>query len=140
MARPQEYAATLLALAVLAGAGCGYDGPMLTVQELKAALDDPERAIVVIDVRPASQYAKGHVPGSRNRPLTEIERWSGGLSAVRDEVAVICNCGRSALAAAKQLKQQGTAVILVKGGYQEWIAAGYPREQGDEDPLAEPTP
>jgi rhodanese-related sulfurtransferase len=41
-------------------------------------------------------------------------------------VAVICTCGRKALAAAKQLEAQGIEVIFVEGGYKKWEAAGYP--------------
>ena len=120
-------AALLVALPLLATtAGCGYDGPMLTVHELKAGLDDTSRTIHVLDVRPPSQYAKGHVPGAINLPLEKLGEKTEDITALEGEIAVICNCGKGALAAAKQLQGRGIPAALVKGGYKEWTAARYP--------------
>jgi rhodanese-related sulfurtransferase len=113
------------ALFSLVAAACGYDGPMLSVQELKSGLDDPSRKINVVDVRPPSQYAKGHVPGAINLPLEQLDEKAGTITALDGEVAVICNCGKGALAAAKKLRDSGISVTLVEGGYKKWTAAGY---------------
>lgn len=123
--------AAALALLV-AVVGCGYDGPMITVQELKSGLDDPAREITVIDVRSAAEFAKGHVPGAINYPLQSLQKESDTIAALDGEAAVICNCGKGALAAAKQLRTSGVTVILVEGGYREWKAAGYPLAIGGE--------
>ena len=122
--------ATLLLVAVLSAiitsAGCGYDGPMLTIHELKAGLDDPSRKIHIVDVRPKSEFSKGHLDGAINIPLPELEHETGTFAALDGEIAVICNCGKGALAAARQLQERGIPAALVKGGYKEWTAAGYP--------------
>jgi len=119
---------SLLAVITVAG-GCGYDGPMMTVEELAAAIEDPEKEIAVFDVRPRSQYGKGHVRGARNLPLAELKNKTAELKAIDGEIAVICNCGRNALAAAKQLADSGVSVILVEGGYKKWSAAGFPLDK-----------
>jgi rhodanese-related sulfurtransferase len=132
-ARLATAVSTILTVAVAAVAsapGCGYDGPMLTVEELKARLDDPSRAITVIDVRPASDFSKGHVNGAINIPLTQLQRKTDAINALDGEIAVICNCGKGALAAAKQLQSNGIPAALVEGGYKKWKAAGYPLTRG----------
>jgi rhodanese-related sulfurtransferase len=115
------------AFAMLASvSGCGYDGPIMSVEELAAALDDPHRRPTVIDVRPRSQFAKGHIRGARNYPLAGLKGKVADISSIKGDVAVICNCGKNALAAAKQLRESGITVTLVEGGYKKWSAAGYP--------------
>ena len=131
MRQPRRHVAAALAALVLSAGGCGYDGPMMTVQELEAALGDSSRAITVLDVRHPSQFKQGHIAGARNCPLAELKHRAKDISAITGEVAVICNCGRNALAAAKQLKQAGISVIFVEGGYKKWTAAGYPLAKGD---------
>jgi rhodanese-related sulfurtransferase len=122
---------TSLVALVLCAIGCGYDGPKLTVDELKAALDDPARAVHVIDVRPAALYRKGHVPGALSIPRERLDRDRVLELTRKGEVAVYCTCGRNALPTVKQLQAQGVAVILVAGGYKKWEAAGYPTETGN---------
>ena len=126
--RIPHLAPVLIALVAIA-VGCGYDGPMMSVEELAAGLEDPQREIVVVDVRPESQFQKGHVPSARNLPLASLQNSTQELAAIKGEIAVICNCGRNALAAAKQLRESGITVIFVEGGYQKWSAAGYPLEK-----------
>jgi ArsR family transcriptional regulator len=57
--------------------------------ELRARLDD--RALVILDVMPKETYADGHVPGSINLPLAEIEEKARQLiSSLSQEIAVYC--------------------------------------------------
>ncbi|MFO8072733.1 MAG: rhodanese-like domain-containing protein [Polyangia bacterium] len=123
---------TLWTLAIaLLFAGCGYDGPQMTVEQLEAALNDPSREITVIDVRSMELFRKGHVPGSINVPRGRIKVAEPELRDLEGEVAVICTCGRNSLAVCKQLAEDGLKnVILVTGGIQKWREAGYPLETG----------
>ncbi|MCP4675102.1 MAG: rhodanese-like domain-containing protein [Deltaproteobacteria bacterium] len=115
-------------LLIMAG-GCGYDGPSLAVKELKAALESPDKNLTVIDVRPKSQFDKGHVPGAKNLPLEEIEKKIEAIASMNGEVAIICTCGKRSLAAVKQLADKGITTTLVKGGMKKWKAEGYPKEK-----------
>jgi len=120
----------VLAIAGLV-AGCGYDGPQMSVGQLKEALDDPSREIAVIDVRSMELFRKGHVPGSLNVPRGRIKAAEPELRDREGEVAVICSCGRNSLAVCKQLAEDGLKnMILVTGGIQAWREAGYPLETG----------
>jgi rhodanese-related sulfurtransferase len=120
----------LMAALLISPAGCGYNGPKITVQELNRALDDSSRNITVIDVRPAIQFKKGHIAEAVNYPLEELEKYKEAIRAVKGDVAVICTCGKKALAAAKRLAKDGVSVILVEGGYKKWEGAGYPLDKG----------
>ena len=110
--------------------GCGYGGARLTVQELKDVVDSADREIVVIDVRPRSQFEKGHVPGAINFPLEEIEKKKESIVSMKGEVAIICTCGKRSLAAVKQLADSGITTTFVEGGMKKWEAAGYGKIKG----------
>jgi len=57
------------------------------VDELKARIDDP--GVLVVDVRSAADYARGHVPGAISLPAAELERKLGSLPR---DVEVIAYC------------------------------------------------
>lgn len=98
--------------------------PLATIEErpAKQAAELIESgAAQVLDVRRATEFADGHLPGATNIAHTR-------LAARLDEVPegeLLINCrsgGRSARAAA-YLKRRGHEVINLKGGYLGWEKA-----------------
>lgn len=78
-----------------------------------------------IDVRSASEYATGHLPGAINIPLEQIELRVGDL-AEDAPIVLICQRGARAQMAASQLAPCGREIVVLEGGTQAWIQAGYP--------------
>jgi hydroxyacylglutathione hydrolase len=95
----------------------------LSVGELKERLgSDPPQ---VYDVRRASEYQAGHVPGARNLPLNRLELEIASLDSSRP-TAVICAGGYRSSAAASLLARHGFLDLAnVRGGTSGWLAAGY---------------
>ena len=57
--------------------------------EIMARLED--RALVILNVMPKETYADGHIPGSINLPVAEIEAKARALIAnLAQEIAVYC--------------------------------------------------
>ena len=87
--------------------------------------------VVVLDVRNPSEYAAGHIAGSRNIPLAELGRRMDELPADRP-VLVHCQGGaRSAIAAGLLAARWRNRVIDLQGGFGQWQAAGNPVERGE---------
>jgi rhodanese-related sulfurtransferase/DNA-binding transcriptional ArsR family regulator len=87
--------------------------------------------VTVLDVRPAEEFAAGHLPGAVNIP---IERLEGELARLpkKREVVAYCRgpyCLMSFEAVAK-LRQRGWKARRLEGGFPEWRAAGRPVESG----------
>jgi rhodanese-related sulfurtransferase len=87
--------------------------------------------VTVLDVRPAEEFAAGHLPGAVNIP---IERLEGELARLpkRREVVAYCRgpyCLMSFEAVLK-LRQRGWKARRLEGGFPEWRAAGRPVESG----------
>jgi rhodanese-related sulfurtransferase len=78
-----------------------------------------------IDVRSASEYATGHLPGAINIPLEQIELRVGDL-AENEPLVLICQRGARAQMAATRLGPYGRNIAVLEGGTQAWVEAGYP--------------
>jgi len=83
---------------------------------------------LVIDLREAAAYAKGHILGARNVPLGELPRRAGELEKFKAKPLIVhCETGNRSAGAAAALRQQGfTRVHTLAGGYAAWQQAGLP--------------
>ncbi len=87
--------------------------------ELKAMID-AEESFILLDVREAHEYEKGHISGARLLPVGEIgKRWEELDPA--SEIVVYCRSGgRSATAAVKLVKLGFQRVKNMTGGILSW--------------------
>ena len=110
----------------------------LDVDRLADQLAGPE-APLVIDVRQASEFESGHVPGS-------IHIGAGELGTVLDElprdrpIATVCASGYRSSVAASLLRAAGFERVsaVSTGGLPTWKARGYPVEYGAAEGSAWP--
>jgi rhodanese-related sulfurtransferase len=116
----------------LAQAYLGGNGGLepLTRAELKRRLDAGD--VVVIDVRPVSEYRAGHVAGARSVPLEELERQIQALPADVDVVAY-CRGPYCVYAddAVRALRAKGMDARRLEDGFPEWRRAGLPVAVGE---------
>lgn len=70
---------------------------------------------VVIDVREPSEFAGGHVPGSRNVPLGQLAQRLNDIPR-SGPVYLVCRSGARSAAAARQLAGHGCEAFNVTGG------------------------
>ena len=85
--------------------------------------------VTVLDVRPAEEYAAGHLPGALNVPVEKLESYLSKLPK-RKEVVAYCRgpyCLMS-FEAVEKLRKRGFKAKRLQDGYPEWRAAGLPVE------------
>jgi len=87
------------------------------------------REVVVVDVRPAEEYASGHISGAKSLPLAELEHRLRELPEGRQVVAY-CRGPFCVLAAnaVRMLRKHGFDARRLEVGYPEWLEAGLPVE------------
>ena len=95
----------------------------VTREELTRRLQDDD--LVVLDVRPATEYAAGHLPGAVSIPVGELRRRLAELPADR-EIVAYCRGPYCAFAheAVGLLREEGFAARRLEDGLPEWQAAG----------------
>ena len=83
--------------------------------------------VFLIDVRPAVEYAAGHLPGAIHIPLEELPR---RLDEIPRDRPVITYCrGEYCLFADEAvalLRRHGIAAARLEGGWPEWLVEGRP--------------
>jgi rhodanese-related sulfurtransferase/DNA-binding transcriptional ArsR family regulator len=88
--------------------------------------------LVILDVRPAEEYAAGHLPSAVSVPLAELRRRLRDLPRER-EIVAYCRGPYCAFAhkAIRVLHQAGFKARRLEDGLPEWRAAGLPVVAGD---------
>ncbi len=100
-------------------------------EELAARLSRGE--VLVLDVRPAPEYAAGHIAGARSVPVSELRRHLRALPADADVVAY-CRGPYCVYAdeAVRELTRRGFRARTFTGGFPEWKRAGLPVAAGKD--------
>lgn len=78
-----------------------------------------------IDVRSATEFAAGHIPGAINIPLDEIEARTEDIST-EVPLILICKAGKRARMAAGFLEPCRSNITVLKGGIDAWDKTGLP--------------
>lgn len=73
-----------------------------------------DNGAMIIDVRTKAEYQAGHIKGSLNIPLDQIEKSVKKIKSKKKTVITCCRSGRRSGMAAEILKRQG--VEAVNGG------------------------
>lgn len=91
------------------------------------ALINRDNALVV-DLRPAADFDKGHIAGAKNVQLSQFDPENKQLTAAKAlPVVLVCKVGETANNAAKRLLKAGfSQVNVLEGGVQAWQAADLP--------------
>ena len=81
---------------------------------------------LVIDLRSAEAYGRGHIVGAKNIQMDELESRLGQLDKSK-AVVVVCDAGVTSNRAVDRLKKAGfESAWGLKGGMNGWIQAGLP--------------
>lgn len=106
----------------------------ITIEQLHERSKKLGARDIILDVRTPQEYAEGHVPGSKNIPVDEVEARSSELKGVED-LYIYCRAGRRADMAAAvlsncmdQLKIRELFVVD-EGGFPDWEGLDYPAEK-----------
>ena len=96
----------------------------VTRQDLQARLKAGD--VVVLDVRPATEFDAGHISGARSVPVAELRRLRSLPKGI--EIVAYCRGPYCVYAddAVRQLRRRGFNAVRLEDGYPEWKRAGLP--------------
>jgi rhodanese-related sulfurtransferase len=86
------------------------------------------REALVVDVRPAADFAKGHIINAVNMPMNGFQKQIPTLHKHKDKpIVVSCRSGSQSSMACRQLRKEGfTEVYNLRGGILAWQSANLP--------------
>ena len=121
-----RYLVLIILSFMLSGCNEGYTGKegasltrYLEPEALKALTENPVDNIRIIDVRPASAYKRGHIPGAESFPSSTIMEQLNLLP--KDTYLIFyCETGGRAQKVIKQLEKVGYTKVMNWGGYTRW--------------------
>lgn len=123
----------LVAIAVLSGGMLiwptmrrGGAGP--SVSTLEATLLINQKDAVLIDIRAAAEFAKGHILNARNVPLAQTDVLVENLVKNKQKSLIVyCESGRQSPSATAKLRRGGYEnAVSLDGGLAAWRQAGLP--------------
>ncbi len=89
--------------------------------------------VIVLDVRPDTEYQAGHIPGARSVLPAELRR---SLAALPKDTEVVAYCRGPycvyADDAVRELDRRGYRARRLEDGYPEWKRAGHPVAAGHD--------
>ena len=101
--------------------------PQIDAEGVKKAIDTKED-IVLVDVRTPQEFAKGHIAGSINMPVAEVENKAEKVLPDKSKTMyVYCLSGsRSIQAVSTMIKIGYTRAYSMKSGILAWRVKKYP--------------
>jgi rhodanese-related sulfurtransferase len=83
---------------------------------------------LILDIRTAADFKKGHIKGAKNIPLSDFAASVDKLAVDKDKpVLIYCNSGNTVTRAIKLLKKAGfVQVNNLEGGIAAWKEANMP--------------
>jgi rhodanese-related sulfurtransferase len=107
----------------------GAGGPWVSTLQATQLMNREDA--VVVDVRPAADFAKGHILGARGIPLADLEKRAAELDKYKAKPVIVhCGDGNRAGAGVALLRKNGFGnVVNLSGGYAAWQQAGLPVEK-----------
>lgn len=120
----------LVLMALVSACAPGSEDPnSMSASELLSRLDT-EDAPIVLDVRTAWEYQRGHVPGAYHLEDRQVPYRIEDLKQLKDrEIVVYCEVGPRARWVEGYLRQEGfTNVKHLIGDWSGWVRNGNPVE------------
>jgi rhodanese-related sulfurtransferase len=86
------------------------------------------RNAVVVDLRPAAEFATGHLPAARNIEPSELQAKIGQIAKNKaNPVVLVCQTGQQSQRASRTVSEAGYAEVhVLQGGVDAWQKAGMP--------------
>lgn len=101
----------------------------LSPEELEARLERGD--VIVLDVRPKTEYEASHIPGARSIPIDQLEEHLEDLPDDKDIVAYCrgpyCVYSDEAV---RRLRESGRDAQRLEDGLPDWAVEGHPVENG----------
>jgi len=92
----------------------------MTVEQIRRK----EGRLQLVDVRSASEFAAGHIPGTVNVPMEQVEKRLADFD-LYEPVVLVCNSGTRAGIVRDLLAAKVQQVSVLEGGTDAWVKVAW---------------
>lgn len=86
-----------------------------------------DRDPLILDLRPAADFKRGHLLNAVNLPLLKLEEKIGEHAKDKSRLMIVYDAFSSSHGAVEKLRKQGyTEVYPIRGGINSWLGASLP--------------
>ncbi|GAB4427671.1 MAG: SulP family inorganic anion transporter [Anaerolineae bacterium] len=113
------------------------EAPQISPRQLWERIHTGQTLPVIVDVREAREFERGHIPTAINRPLSGLLINASPLADLQDavELVFVCQSGRRSQRAANVIEPvEGRQVQVLRGGMLAWEASNRLEAIGPEQP------
>ncbi|MDR3498023.1 MAG: rhodanese family protein [Parvibaculum sp.] len=103
---------------------------VVSAAEAKALKD---RGAAIVDIREPDEFAREHIPGAKNAPLSKIDRLPQPKAG--EIVVYHCKSGMRTQANAARLPSDACDAYILEGGLEGWKTAGLPVAVDTKQPM-----
>ena len=106
------------------------DVPLMTKEDLKTRLSAPNQTIIDLRKAKGTDGRGLTILGSVREKATDVEKWTDKYDKGQTLI-LVCGCKEDKLSIVigQKLMQKGfKKVFALKGGWKEWLQAGFPTE------------
>jgi rhodanese-related sulfurtransferase len=96
--------------------------PQAPIADVPSTFDG---SVILLDVREDDEWQRGHAPGARHIPMSQVPSRLGEID-VDAKLFVVCQAGGRSQRVAQYLARNGYAPANVSGGMLAWASAGRP--------------
>ena len=95
---------------------------------LKKRIENPEKSLILLDVRTVKEYQSGHIKDSINIPHDQLILNVNVLDQYRNQpIVVFCRSGRRAqLVIETLIENKFDQIVDLQGDIQAWKTSGFP--------------
>ena len=101
---------------------------LIDIHELKQRIDNPDKTLILLDVRTVSEYQSGHIKDSINIPHDQLIQNIDILDQYRNQtIVVFCRSGRRAqLVIDTLIQNKFDQIVDLEGDMLAWKTSGFP--------------
>ena len=101
---------------------------LIDVHQLKQRIENPDEALILLDVRTLEEYQSGHIKDAINVPHDQLIQNINLLDQYRDQpIVVFCRSGRRAqLVINALIENKFDQIVDLEGDILAWKTSGFP--------------
>ena len=119
----KKWLLVVLVVSILSLVACSNGSASYATIDIDEVETKMTEGFIVLDVREPNEFAAGHIPPAKNKPLSVLQQDDFSELSKEEQYIVICRSGTRSQTASEILVNAGYEVVNVSAGMSSWTGA-----------------